>query len=339
MTKHVLFFDVLRVVAAIAVIAIHVLAPFRDQLGTIPFDQWLSAITINGISRWAVPVFIMITGALLLSDRRPFETKYYIKRRVGKVFIPFVVWSLFYSYLSGWSLEGYTINKTWDVLHNAWHSATYYHLGFFYYFIPLYLVVPVLKWLMARYGDQCLYPIIGAWLISSVLYLNGMKGIWSHQLWLYSGYLALGYVLYQKVPLNRSLLLTLMAMGMAALVVTVFMVVQRSLGKEAYSVGRWFSYKTINVIAVAAMIFYGIRYVSQHLQAQWKTTKVLSFISAHSLGIYLLHPIFLWPMRSYEWHHAHPLLVIPFWVLVSGALALLFSWCVSRSAKTRWLLP
>ena len=28
------------------------------------------------MSRWAVPVFIMITGALLLSDPRVFEVKY-----------------------------------------------------------------------------------------------------------------------------------------------------------------------------------------------------------------------------------------------------------------------
>ncbi|MFA0698675.1 acyltransferase family protein, partial [Vibrio sp. 10N.222.49.C9] len=73
MRQRVLFFDLARCVAAIAVIAIHVLAPYRHQYGVIPFDEWFTAISINSISRWAVPVFILISGALMLSDRRPFD--------------------------------------------------------------------------------------------------------------------------------------------------------------------------------------------------------------------------------------------------------------------------
>ncbi|MGL4829448.1 MAG: acyltransferase family protein, partial [Vibrio sp.] len=72
MQQRVFFFDLLRAIAAVAVIAIHVLAPYRDLLGVIPFAEWLTAVTVNGVSRWAVPVFIMISGALMLSDRRPF---------------------------------------------------------------------------------------------------------------------------------------------------------------------------------------------------------------------------------------------------------------------------
>ena len=68
MRERVLFFDLLRCVAAVAVIAIHVLAPYRNELGVIPMDQWLTAVGVNSVTRWAVPVFILITGALMLSD-------------------------------------------------------------------------------------------------------------------------------------------------------------------------------------------------------------------------------------------------------------------------------
>ncbi len=61
--EHVWFFDLLRCLAAIAVVAIHVLGPYREQLGQIPFTDWSVAVLVNGASRWAVPVFIMITGA------------------------------------------------------------------------------------------------------------------------------------------------------------------------------------------------------------------------------------------------------------------------------------
>ena len=81
MRERVLFFDLLRCVAAVAVIAIHVLAPYRNELGVIPFDQWATAVGVNSVTRWAVPVFILITGALMLSDTRPFDAKYYVKRK------------------------------------------------------------------------------------------------------------------------------------------------------------------------------------------------------------------------------------------------------------------
>ncbi|ENM5858245.1 acyltransferase, partial [Vibrio mimicus] len=53
MQQRVFFFDLLRAIAAVAVIAIHVLAPYRDLLGEIPFAEWLIAVTVNGASRWA----------------------------------------------------------------------------------------------------------------------------------------------------------------------------------------------------------------------------------------------------------------------------------------------
>ena len=66
---------------------------------------------------------------------------------------------------------------------------------------------------------------------------------------------------------------------------------------------------------------------------------MVGFISKHSLGIYLLHPIFLWPMKEFGWYQGHPAWVIPLWIVISGAGALWMSWMVSKSEKTRWLLP
>lgn len=57
MNQRVFFFDLLRCVAAVAVIAIHVLAPYRNELGVISFSNWATAVSVNSVSRWAVPVF------------------------------------------------------------------------------------------------------------------------------------------------------------------------------------------------------------------------------------------------------------------------------------------
>ncbi|MGR5134472.1 acyltransferase [Vibrio alfacsensis] len=337
MRERVLFFDLLRCVAAIAVIAIHVLAPYRTELGGIPLDQWLTAVGVNSVSRWAVPVFILITGALMLSDTRPFDAKYYVKRRLGKVLVPFLVWSMFYAYLSGWTAQGFDFATVKEVVSNSLHHATYYHLGFFYYFIPLYFVIPLFQWMVRHMDDDALYAYLALWLFTSTLFLFKIDGPWSNQMWLYMGYLPLGYVLFKKIPLNRSATTLFTGLGLVALAVTFTMVVMNSLDAGKYTVGRWLSYKTLNVVLAASMIFMLCRYVGEGLPP--KIQKVVSFISQYSLGIYLLHPIFLWPMKAFGWHQGHPIWVIPLWVILSGAGALAMSYLFSRSAKTRWLLP
>ncbi|GAJ78041.1 hypothetical protein JCM18905_3982 [Vibrio sp. JCM 18905] len=338
MRERVLFFDLLRCFAAVAVIAIHVLAPYRNELGVIPFDQWLTAVGVNSVTRWAVPVFILITGALMLSDTRPFDGKYYIKRRLGKVLVPFLIWSMFYAYLSGWTAQGFDFETVKEVLSNSPFHATYYHLGFFYYFIPLYFVIPLFQWMVRNVDDNVLYTYLAFWLFTSTLFLFKIDGPWSNQMWLYMGYLPLGYVLFQKVPLNRSMVALFTGFGLVALAVTFTMVVTNSLEAEKYTVGRWLSYKTLNVILAASMIFMIGRYFGEGLSP--KVQKVVSVISQHSLGgIYLLHPIFLWPMKAFGWYTGHPAWVIPVWIIISGAGALAMSYLFSRSAKTRWLLP
>ncbi|PMH45442.1 hypothetical protein BCU68_10125 [Vibrio sp. 10N.286.49.B3] len=341
MRQRVLFFDLLRCVAAIAVIIIHVLAPYRHELGTIPFGEWLTAISFNGVSRWAVPVFILISGALMLSDTRPFDAKYYLQRRLGKVLVPFIIWSLFYAYLSGWSVSDgrvlFDSLQAWSVLAESYHHSTYYHLGFFYYFIPLYFVIPFFQIMVRKSDDIAVYAFTALWLFTTGLFLFHIDGPWSHQLWLYSGYLPLGYLLYKKVPLNKITLAIITSLGALALLLTVVMVVQISLEADKYSVGRWLSYKTLNTVIAASMVFMLCRYVGEGLSAS--TNKIVGFISQHSLGIYILHPIFLWPMKEWGWYEGHPLWVIPTWVVLSGAGALGLSWLFSRSAKTRWLLP
>ncbi len=283
MRERVLFFDLLRCVAAVAVIAIHVLAPYRNELGVIPFDQWATAVGVNSVTRWAVPVFILITGALMLSDTRPFDAKYYVKRRLGKVLVPFLVWSMFYAYLSGWTAQGFDFSTVEEVVSNSPHHATYYHLGFFYYFIPLYFVIPLFQWVVRNCDDSVLYAYLAVWLLTSTLFLFKIDGPWSNQYWLYMGYLPLGYVLFQKVPLNRSVVTGFTALGLVALAVTFTMVVSNSLEADKYTVGRWFSYKTLNVILAASIDFMLCRYFGEGLAP--KAQKVVSFISQHRFVI------------------------------------------------------
>ena len=60
--------DVLKALAIVGTVTIHAsTAAYYDGFGSLP---WLSAILWGTISRWAVPVFFLCSGALLLDPDR-----------------------------------------------------------------------------------------------------------------------------------------------------------------------------------------------------------------------------------------------------------------------------
>src|ERR1700748_2984293 len=84
----------LRLIALFAVIVLHTAAVPLGQYGHIPLNTWLTADFYNALVRFAVPVFVMITGALLL--HRQYELGDFLKKRLGRVLVPFLFWSLVY---------------------------------------------------------------------------------------------------------------------------------------------------------------------------------------------------------------------------------------------------
>lgn len=171
------------------------------------------------------------------------------------------------------------------------------------------------------------------WLGLFTLFFFDIEGPWDHELVLYSGYLLLGYCLLQYQWPSRPWLVVL---GCAMLFLTGYNVITVSMAAQDYTVGNWLSYKTINTALIAAMVFSVGRYYGERLQG--KTQQAIAFISRYSLGIYLLHPLFLWPVRAFDLYWGSPLLMIPFWTVVCGGLALASSYLLAKHKLTAWLV-
>lgn len=336
MRERVLFFDLLRCVAAVAVIAIHVLAPYRNELGVIPMDQWLTAVGVNSVTRWAVPVFILITGALMLSDTRPFDGKYYVKRRLGKVLVPFLIWSTFYAYLSGWTAQGFDFETVKEVLSNSPFHATYYHLGFFYYFIPLYFVIPLFQWMARNVDDNVLYTYLAFWMFTSTLFLFKIDGPWSNQMWLYMGYLPLGYVLFQKVPLNRSMV-TLFTGRIGGVSRDIHHGGDQQFGSGEIHRGALVVIQNIERDFGGIDDFYAVSVFWGRVAEERAESG--EFYQPAQLGHLLTSPNLLMANERVRLVYRSSGMGDPVWIVLSGAGALAMSYLFSKSAKTRWLLP
>lgn len=74
------YLDYLRVMAAAAVIMIHVSAQNWDNVPVMSSD-WIIFNLYNSLAQWAVPMFLMLSGALMLDPGKPFKSA----RCTGKI--------------------------------------------------------------------------------------------------------------------------------------------------------------------------------------------------------------------------------------------------------------
>ena len=143
MIKREVNYDILRSLAALLIVSIHSGSGNGVEIYAIDRFYYLA-------SRIAIPLFVMLSGAFLLNDRRTCEFSSFYRHSSLKLGIPFLAFSLFYI-LFDWFI--YTFNQEafegspppyWKPIANFFLGGTFYHLWFMYMLAGLYLVAPLL---------------------------------------------------------------------------------------------------------------------------------------------------------------------------------------------------
>ena len=98
MVERARYIDSLRVLAAIAVVIIHVSA--HNYTSPVTSTAWHIVMFYDGCSRWAVPVFVMISGTVFLKLKADISVKDLVCKYTYRLLRVFFLWSLFYIFLS-----------------------------------------------------------------------------------------------------------------------------------------------------------------------------------------------------------------------------------------------
>jgi len=293
----IFYLDFLRFIAVIAVIAIHVLGPFRYLYGEIPDSEWLAAMGINSITRWAVPIFMMLSGALLLSTQQPFDCEHYLNKRLAKVVVPFVGWSLIYAIVAGFTDDGWSAMQTLQVIQHSANDPAWYHLWFFYDFIPLYFVIPFLIPLLNKLSVQLTQLLLVTIALMFAMKWLKVESFLLENLVLYSGYLIVGWYLFNRD--NRAQLQGWVIAGSAMLLLNFFGSWEMAVKAGQYK-SFFMGYKTLNTLVIAGMLFVVAQTYADKIAGRLRV--FISCIAKYSLGIYLLHPLLLIPVRDLDNH-------------------------------------
>ena len=139
MNKKSIWLDTVRVFATFAVILLHVSAPILYKYGEVPNTIWNIGNFYDSIVRSSVPLFFMISGALLL--RIDYSLFDFLKKRFVRIIPPFIFWSLVYIIVDTFILgdQAYSIFEIFKLIAVNLIIGSKFHLWFIYTLLGIYL--------------------------------------------------------------------------------------------------------------------------------------------------------------------------------------------------------
>lgn len=235
-----------------------------------------------------VPLFFMVSGALLLPCKKEITAIDYFKKRIGKVAGPTIAFSLFYMAINELT------NGLISILSIPFSAQGHGILWFMYTLIGLYLLIPIISPWIKQASKRELEIYLLLWIITQCYpYLSLFLEVNSSNTGIlyyftgYAGYFLLGYYLnHYSVSLKWLLPLAIFMLPLP-LLNKIF-----DWNLNFYSA---FWYLSAPVTIMTAAWFVGLKRLCEIFTLNMK----LSTISSLSFGIYLIH-IFI--MRTLLWN-------------------------------------
>jgi len=280
--KHDLGLDLVKICATLLVILTHV-----NMNGTGAFSPlWNSSNAINAIARPCVPLFIMVTGALLLPRIDSIQK---LGSRILRVAMILVTWSLI-TYLY-FRLRGNNIPFTIPEIERCAFPLWYLKL-----LLAAYLFLPLMQVFYRDVSRAWMFGICGALFVLFLLLptideINGSS--YSGQYNFHIGQFNFGYFLYFIVGAFCVNLAPTRRLGVIATILFVVSTVSTAWGTAWLSQTRGapnvalIRYLSPTVMFQAISGFLALRSAAQLLPATW--TSAVRALAGLTLGIYVMH--------------------------------------------------
>ena len=291
------YISVLRIVAILLVILIHSSSGYLNSNEFQSFD-WKYANWLNSFSRFAVPLFVIISGALLLQKDE--STGEFYRKRLLKIVPPFLFWSivyLVYYFIRYIDFDYIGFPQVINIVLIRLKSGTNAHLWYLYMILGLYLAVPFIRKIVGNCSKKEIEIFLGLW-FASLFFMNKWFNSYLPNFDLtffsgYMGYLVLGHYL-RNYPIQMGKLPSSTFFLICCLTTTA--------GTYYLSVSRGefdptlYNYLSPNIALSAGFLFVFVQRLKlpENLHVFWE------FIDRNSFGIYLCHILLL--------NYIHPLL-------------------------------
>lgn len=309
--ERIFYYDFLRAFAIIAVIICHVDHFFGPLVGT---TQIVAQMTFHDIGRIGVPIFLMISGALILNRPYPDLTEF-LKKRFTRIIYPFIFWII----LILAQLQYYRYNEAflWNTFIGE-PSITWY----FWVLIGIYLFLPVLNSFVKEYCESGLKYFLSIWFILMILKTFNAYPLWTNfDLSYFAGYVGypvLGYYLANKeFKISDSKVCLL---GLITLIASLSVFVYLNYFNSPYIS---MIYQNVPIIFMGTGLFLFVKYLDKlnkfnSIKDNFIGKAIIS-LSVCSYGMYFSHVLVV-KFLSYYNPHSHLMFPVMF------VLIILLSW-------------
>ncbi|NCB62413.1 MAG: hypothetical protein EOM52_02185 [Clostridia bacterium] len=337
--------DLLRTAAMLAVITLHVSAGWltAQPVGTA---DWHALNAFDSLTRWCVPVFVMLSGMFLLDPKKSLSWSDFFFRYLLRMAVALFVWGYFYVIFDHVLFGGTLSLDTLRVLLGDFlHGQLKVHLWYIPMTIGLYLMTPILRAFVrgAKQSDFhwfFLMVLLFAVLLPAVLALrpSDLVSFWLNQLQLhlvmgYVGFYVAGYYL-KNYTINRLSEWIIYVLGIAGAVFTVVGTYVLSKAAGHFS-GALFGYLAPGVVAMSVAVFVFFRYVLGISEERSRRQRVGKAAEV-SFGVYLVHLVFLNGYQALASHFdmltpsAPAILAVPLLVLAVFLPSYLVAWLLHK---------
>ena len=277
--------DILRIGAIFAVIIQHLSPALYNT-------HYTESNILVSITDWCVPIFVMLSGMFTLAPEKDLPNKKLI-HKILHLAVALCFWSIVYGifYYTIQHDGSYTVMSIIGPI--VWKRLPWYHLWFLYMIIGLYILTPLLRsWIRSASNNDIKYFLLLCFLFNTITYINHFIPAQIHHLLpsisAFVGYYVLGYYL-SKVTIKRTSRYILYALSAISCFFIIF--TNQMSGEHPHS----YDINSSPLVAIMSMgVFVGMMNLPISLKCN---SKLLAALSSLTLGIYLVHDIFIHLIR------------------------------------------
>lgn len=281
--ERIQWLDILRTIAITAVVLMHVSVPSISDITSFKDWGWNQALWLNAVSRFGVPVFLMITGVLFLNKK--YNITSFLSKRGHRIILPFLLWSALY-YIMYQPINPNSIQELIFGFLKILQTGAAFHLWYVYMILGIYLILPLVNiWIKQCTAKELAYFLV-LWIVAISIhgfFLKDNLGMLFTQFYGYLGFVILGYALnFYPIIRSKKFAVLLMLIGIFS---TYGLTLYYALTKGGLT-SMFFEYLTPNVTLTCIGVFLVIRKTSVSYKY---LSIIIQWISKYSYGVYLAH--------------------------------------------------
>lgn len=334
-----LWADVIRIVAIYFVVQIHALL-------TPPTASVVQIVT--KLDTTGVPLFVMLSGALLLGKQESYTT--FFKKRCMKVLVPWIIWTLIYMI---YYFHFHHNQMLKEFFYGRSQVSAWFHFLFHFFmsiaafwFLPMifgiYLLTPALRIIIDKGKKINMIYLLVLWFLSFSLlpfFLNNpLLPFWDPAVWFspfqFIGYFVLGYVLITEKILDKARLLLLVLLSILPFV---------SLLLPSKFLFHNFAaaYLYPGVIISSIFFFYFLFKLSNNVDAFVNSfiRRCITVISAASFGVFFVHELFIDVSKSFMVKVLHPYHMEFLFTIIIFAVSTIFVILIKKIPIVSYIVP